>query len=114
MDNDERNVFRWMSRWFLGIVFGLIVLAALSVLAGRAFDLAWLPFSAEMHTRIVRNSNGYITSQQESLRQFAMDEPFAKGPQRRAIIREMCEIKDRIGASYIAPDIRNLLAGKCI
>ncbi len=114
MDDDDKIAMRSIRRWIIGTIVLLVLLGGAATIIGNVYDLAWMPFRVNMQTRIVRNSNGYVTAQQEALRQFAMDETTAHGAQKLAIIRQMCEIKDKIPADYVAPDITQLLAGKCI
>ncbi len=110
---DDDKILSTLMKWLFGMVVAILLLSSVVAIVGNAYDLAWMPFRVNMQTRIVRNSNGYITAQQEALRQFAMDETRATGSQKRAIIRQMCEIKDRIPVDFVAPDINQLLTGKC-
>lgn len=111
--DEEEIVIRKVRKWFIGTIIVLVMIGGVVAVLGNVYDLAWMPFRVNMQTRIVRNSNGYITAQQEALRQFAMDETTAHGDQKLAIIRQMCEIKDKIPAYFVAPDINQLLEGKC-
>lgn len=101
-----------------GAAFGLLFAALFFILAmagiGFGLDYAgllYMPWRIHQETRIVRASNGYITAQQEMLRQFRLDYDAAGPEQRAGILRQMREIADRI-PNDVQPDIAAFLGSR--
>jgi len=89
-------------------LFGLVLLGSSLNIFGEGIYLAWLPWRTHFETKIVRNSNGYITAQQEMLRSLRADFDGAAIEQKAGIRRQMSEIADLI-PNDVQPDIATFL-----
>lgn len=108
MDDDLRQ-FR---RFAFSLIAGIILLGGVTVVASRAFDLAWFPWETKMKTQMIRASNSYVTTQQSALRTLRSGyEDAATDGQRAATVRQMKEIADTI-PDDVQPDIRSFLTGR--
>lgn len=111
MNSTERSEFSSIGRWFIGLVILLMLLGGAATLISRVFNLAWLPWQMQMETNITRSSNGYVTAQQEFLRQLRTDYDAAAPDQKRAIRRQMTETADKI-PDNVQPDIAAFLTSR--
>lgn len=73
----------------------------------EAAGLQWYaPWRANRQTEIVRNTNQYVTTQQEAIadgwRRY--NDPAATDGQKNAAIDDMCRAANRIDAQYVKPD----------
>jgi hypothetical protein len=93
------------------IFYSVVILLCLIVIVGglQFAGLIALPFVTHQQTLILRNSNGYITAQQQALRVFMHDYDTASGGQRELIVQQMKEIADLIPTD-VQPDVREFLA----
>jgi hypothetical protein len=100
-------------REFFAVVAGFLLLVIFVVgiaVLGDFYDLWFLPYRQHMETQITRNSNGYVTAQQEALRQFRTDYDQAQTDGQKAnIVQQMREIADKI-PGLVQPDISAFVA----
>lgn len=101
------NLIKGVVACIVGAIFFLAIGTAVG-LVPQGVWLLWMPFQVHQETRIIRNSNGYITSQQEMLRTLRSDYDGASLGQQAAIRRQMNEIADLI-PNDLQPDIRAFL-----
>jgi hypothetical protein len=110
MNKEDRDDFRTVRNWFVGIVVVLMLLGGAATVVSRAFDLAWFPWEVKMKTGMIRASNSYVTTQQTALRQLRADyEGAATDNQRAAIVAQMRQIADLI-PDDVQPDITSFLS----
>ena len=106
MDDDLRQIRRFV----IGLFIAVLLLGGIATVVSRAFDLAWFPWQVKMQTGMIRNSNSYVTTQQEALRQFRTSyEDATTDAQRFAIARQMHEIADLI-PDNVQTDIASFLS----
>jgi hypothetical protein len=93
-------------------IWVVCVIIAIGIWFGAATaGLVWMPFYVQQQTKIVRASNGYITAQQEELRNLDSHyfDPNVTPDQKKAIIHQMQETADLIPGN-VQPDIADFLA----
>lgn len=110
---DEASTeFSFIRKQFYRIIIGITVIGGVASGIGYLASQATKPLTAIIDTSVTRNSNGYITAQQQALRMLRTGVEDATTPnQTAALVRQMREIADLI-PGYVQPDIATFLASK--
>ena len=111
MSTEDVNEMKQFRNWILSIMVGLVVLGMLATGASRMFGLAWFPWEVSMQTAIVRNSNGFVSTQISALRELRVGYESATTPgQKAALLAQMHDISDKVSEDYVPTDIRAFLS----
>lgn len=95
--------------FFVTLVSIMCLIGVTAIAFGlNAAGLLYMPFMVHQQTKIIRASNGYITAQQQLLRQLKSDYAAAGPEQQAAIRRQMSETADLI-PDDVQPDIAAFL-----
>lgn len=84
-------------------------------LGGGFLGLWWYPYQIKEQTAIVRNSNAYVTSQQDGISQMMLSYTQTTDPnQKKAIANQICQMSGELNnPSYLTPSENSFVQMNC-
>lgn len=92
-----------MARLYAWVVVGIILLTLVGVGLNAAGLMWYEPWRRNRETEITRNTNQYVTTQQDALMNSYQRyiDPVATDAQKKAAVIDMCSSANKIDAQYV-------------